>query len=259
MRCLVRSQPCAHGEVAADLTDGAAVERAFAGATAAYVILPDDMRAERFHADRREKADNIASAVRRAGVPRVVVVSSLAAALGERAEAGFGADLAYLERRLFETSASVTVLRAPYFQDNVVAALPFAARDGVYPSLFCEPSSSVETVAAVDVGRVAARLLLETPRSHREIIDLAGPAYTAGEIAQHLEALVRRPVAVLALEGPAREAALRAWMSEEATRAMIATLDALGSGRALRRGDYRAPTTTRLEAVLASADSLVVR
>jgi uncharacterized protein YbjT (DUF2867 family) len=239
----------------ANLSDDAALGRAFRGACAVYAILPDDLRAARFHAERRAMAEAIARALENERVRRVVLLSSLAAGLGEHGNNGFAADLAYFERLIQETNADVTILRACYFQDNVAETLPIAARDGAYPSFFPR-GTEITTIAARDVGALAARALLEPSRAHREIIDLVGPAYTPAEIADALGAVLARNIDVFDVPPSYQEAMLRQWMSREAARAMVETLECLAAGRVFSRGDRVERGATELADVLSAAVSM---
>lgn len=243
-----------HFEVAeAQLDDEAQLARAARGAHALFVVLPDDLGALTFHAGRLAMANAIARAVAQTLVPRVVLLSSSTAALGEHAGNGFGSGLAYLERILGETRAVLTVLRAGWFQDNLVAALPFAARDGVHASLLRTGEAPIATVASCDVAAIAARTLL-APAPHRsEIVDVVGPAYTVEEMAGALGDAVQKPVSVLDLPRASREQMLRAWMSPEAAATMIQTCDCLASGRVELRGDRIEHAFTTLSTVLRRA------
>jgi uncharacterized protein YbjT (DUF2867 family) len=245
-----QSRP-AGGEVAvARLTDAAEVEAALSGARAVYAILPDNLQSERFRAERRAMAETVAKAIARERVPRVVLLSSVAAALGESAQNGFGAELSYFERLLLETGAQLTILRASYFQDNVATLLPAAARDGVYPNFFASPGRAMPTIAAGDVGAFAARCLLEPIQGEHEIVDLTGPSYSVLDMARIAGEAVGRRLAVVDVPAGEREAAFRRWMSPEAARAMVETLDCIGSGHAPARGIRSLHGPTRLEQVL---------
>jgi uncharacterized protein YbjT (DUF2867 family) len=239
------------GELAvARLDDKAELGAALTGADAVYAILPDDLQCERFHAQRRAMAEAMTRAIARERVPRVVLLSSAAAALGERAGNGFGADLAYFERLLLETGAKLTILRASYFQDNLAALLPSAAQDGVYPSFFDSRERPITTIAARDVGAFAARCLLEPAEREHEVVDLVGPSYSALDMARIVGETVGRALMVVDVPAAEREAAFGRWMSPEAARAMVETLDAIGSGRAAPRGARSLQGATRLEQVL---------
>lgn len=134
--------------VLADLSDPVSIERALSEAHAVYAILPDDLWAVDFHAVRRARVDAFVRSLERAAVPRVVLVSSALAALGEGPGNGFGAELAYFERRLLETNTSLTVLRCSYFQDNLREVLPLARHEGIYPCLFASALQRLPMVGA---------------------------------------------------------------------------------------------------------------
>jgi uncharacterized protein YbjT (DUF2867 family) len=233
--------------------DDSELARVMKGARALYAIMPDDLTALHFHADRRAMAEAMARAIQRERVPRVVLLSSRAAALGEWGQNGLGADLAYLERLVLETSSSVTILRASYFQDNVAALLPLAEREGIYPDFLPPGSPALATIAASDVGTYAARSLLGPPRGDREIIDLLGPAYTAADIGDALGQAVGRSVSTLHVPAASQREQFQQWMSPEAALAMVETFQCLGSDRLLSNADRVERGTTRLEQVLGAA------
>jgi hypothetical protein len=244
----------ARPEVAvASMLDDVEIGRVLRGARALYAILPDDLRSMRFHAERRAMAEVMARAIGRERVPRVVLLSSRAAGLGEHGQNGVASDLAYFERLVLDTNAAVSVLRAGYFQDNVIEALPLAQRDGVYLDFFARCATPITTIAAVDVGTIAARSLLEPPRSEREIVELLGPAYTPAEIAAAVGKAVGRRLSVRTVPVQSREELLRQWLSPEAARAMVETFACLGSGRVVASGDRVELGQTRLDQVLGGA------
>jgi uncharacterized protein YbjT (DUF2867 family) len=215
------------------------------GARALYAILPDDLAALHFHAERRAMAEAIARAIHRENVPRVVLLSSRTAALGEvdqNAQNGLGTDLAYFERLVLNTNAAVSILRASYFQDNLAALLPVAERDGIYPDFLPPGAGALITIAAADVGAFAARALLEPPRRDSELVDLLGPGYTPGEIADALARAVGRRVDAVQVPAASQVGQFQQWMSPEAAIAMAETLQCLGS---TLRGAERRPGPDR--------------
>jgi uncharacterized protein YbjT (DUF2867 family)/SAM-dependent methyltransferase len=187
----------------ASLGDRDALARALVGASGWFAILPEDRRIEDFHGHRRALVDAMAAAVRASALEHVVFLSTTAAVLPD----GNGAakDLHYAEAALRATGRTVAVLRATALQENVVAALGTARRDGVYPTFAPSIEARVPMVAARDVGRVAASCLLE-PRS--EVIDVIGPAYSATEIADLVAASTGRPVSVAVVPPEAQVPAL---------------------------------------------------
>jgi uncharacterized protein YbjT (DUF2867 family) len=236
----------------ARLSDEVELGRALKGARAVYAILPDDFRAEAFHASRRAMAEAMTRAIRREGVGRVVLVSSAAAVLGEDGN-GFGADLAYFERLLSDTNGAVTILRASYFQDNALMALPPAQHDGVYPNFFAVRDRPLATIAACDVGKIAAAALLEPPRALREVVDLVGPAYSAEQMGVLLGEAIGRKLSIVDVPREAQEQTFRRWMTPEAAHAMVETIDCLGSGRIVAAGDRLERGITGLPDVLRTA------
>jgi uncharacterized protein YbjT (DUF2867 family) len=245
------SQPGTEVAVAR-LTDERALEQAFRGARALFALLPDDFGAKAFHAERRAMADAVVAAVRSARVPRVVLLSSSAAALGESAPGALGADLAYFERMLHRTDAAVSVLRACYFQENVLEARPMAEREGSYPN-FLPPGCSIPTVAAADVAAIAAAQLFTLPGTEGEVIDVVGPRYTPEQMAELLGAALARRLTLAHVPALAQTALLAQWMSPEAACAMVATFAQLGGGRVPLTGTRIERTTTSLEHTLRAA------
>jgi uncharacterized protein YbjT (DUF2867 family) len=237
------------------LADEVELGRVVKGARALYALLPDDFTAQAFHAGRRAMAENIARAIRREQIARVVLLSSSSASLGERGGNGLGADLAYFERVVLETNAAVSVLRASYFQDNVLEALPMAEYEGVYANLMPSRETAVVTIAAQDVGAFAAAALLEPARAASEIVDLVGPTYSPSGMALQLGDAVGRTLSIVDVPAVGQETMLRQWMSRDAARAMVETLACLASGRIVLAGDRVARGQTRLEQVLRTAVS----
>jgi nucleoside-diphosphate-sugar epimerase len=248
-----RSAEPAAEVVRANLADEVELGRVVKGARALYALLPDDFTAQSFHAGRRALAENIARAIRREQIGRVVLLSSSSASLGERGGNGLGADLAYFERVVLETNAAVSVLRASYFQDNVLEALPMAEHEGVYANLMPSRETPVVTIAAQDVGAFAAAALLEPARAASEIVDLVGPTYSPNRMALQLGDAVGRTLSIVDVPAAGQEAMLRQWMSRDAARAMVETLACLASGRIVLAGDRVARGQTRLEQVLRAA------
>jgi uncharacterized protein YbjT (DUF2867 family) len=246
------AQPSGLEVARARLSDEVELGRALKGAQALYAILPDDFRAEAFHASRRAMAETMTRAIRREGVGRVVLVSSASAVLGEGGR-GFGADLAYFERLLSDTNAVVTILRASYFQDNALMALPPAQHDGVYPNFFATRDRPLTTIAACDVGKIAAAALLEAPRARREVVDLVGPAYSAEQMSALLGESLGRPLSIVDVPRDAQEQTFRQWMTPDAARAMVETIEILGSGQIVAAGDRAERGATGLDQVLRAA------
>ena len=224
------------------------LDRAFAGLEALYVILPEDPTRPDFHAPRRRMTAAICDAVERCGIAHVVVLSTFAAVLAEGN--GPARDLHALEERLAGAGCRLTTLRAAYFQENVAMALAPARHEGIFPTISSAPSQRIPTVATRDVGRAAARCLLE-PASANETVGLAGPAYSVDEMAGLLGAALGRTIQVVAIPREAQVGALvGAGLSDELAGAVVEMQACLESGRVPFHADRWVECPTRLEETL---------
>jgi NAD(P)H dehydrogenase (quinone) len=159
--------------VRADAADMTSLAAAFAGAQAAFVMLVPPYQSRDVLAESRVMARSIADAVRTARVPHVVALSSVGAHLSEGN--GIVQVLHDFEAALAGAAPSLAFLRPGEFLENWAGMLPAARDAGVVPSGKLALDQRHEAVSALDVGRVAAELLLD-PRAGTRIVDLAGPA-----------------------------------------------------------------------------------
>jgi uncharacterized protein YbjT (DUF2867 family) len=156
--------------VRADLENPAELTTALRGAQAAYLLLPPRVQSESVLSDQAKVTESIAQAVAAARVPHVVFLSSIAAQLTQ----GTGpiASVTNAERRLWSiTTSAFTFLRAPYFLENFAGSLGSLA-DGKFDT-FIEPDRRFEAIATIDIGKIAARHLLEGAK-RTEVVELHG-------------------------------------------------------------------------------------
>jgi uncharacterized protein YbjT (DUF2867 family) len=176
----------------ADLDDTAALTRALAGSTGAYVLVPPRGDAADPRAHNRGVIASLAAAVAAAKVPHVVLLSSI----GAQHAAGTGpiASLHEAERALAATGAALTAVRAGYFAENWGGSLGFVTQ-GFVPS-FLPADLAVPTVATADIGRTAAAALVEGGRG-RQVIELSGPRdVTAREVVAAVARIVGRDLRI---------------------------------------------------------------
>jgi uncharacterized protein YbjT (DUF2867 family) len=179
--------------VEADLSDEAALIKAFRGAQGVYLLSPPDVTLADFFAARKKLVDGLARAVKAAAVEHVVFLSSS----GAQHSSGTGMIVSTYagEQALRATGLPVTFVRAAYFMENWASVLQPAQSDGVLPS-FIAASHAIPMVASRDIGKTVARALLDGPRGTR-IIELAGPAEVSpAEVAATLSKLLGREVKV---------------------------------------------------------------
>jgi NAD(P)H dehydrogenase (quinone) len=196
LRAVARDPARAEGlgieTVRADASDTKSLVTAFAGAEAAFVMLVPPYQAQDVLAESRAMATSIAAAVRTARVPHVVALSSVGAHLSEGN--GIVRVLHEFEAALAGAAPSLVFLRPGEFLENWAAMLPAVREAGVLPSGKLALDQRHEAVSVLDVGRVAADLLLD-PRPGTRIVDLAGPApWSARDAAVALSRLLGKPV-----------------------------------------------------------------
>lgn len=179
----------------ADVGDSEALTSALEDVDAAYLLIPPHMGVEDYGAHQRDVARSLVRAVERSRLPRVVLLSSIAA----QHAAGTGpiSGLHFLERELLHTQTAATFLRPAYFMENVGLSLG-ALGDGILPSFF-PADAAYEMVATSDIGERAAALLVEGGGAPGEprIVQLGGPSKVSmSTIAQLLSARLGRPIRV---------------------------------------------------------------
>jgi len=183
----------AGAEVAvADVDDAAALGCAFGGAEGGYLLLPPNFGSNQVRVDNNRRTRTLAEAIEAAGVPHVVLLSSIGAQRSEGTGPVLG--LRDAEDIFSRASAAVTAIRAAYFMENWGRSL-FAVGEGVLPT-FLTVDKAIPLVATRDIGTSAARLLSEGGRGKR-VIELAGPReYAPRDVAAAVERIVGRPIGV---------------------------------------------------------------
>jgi uncharacterized protein YbjT (DUF2867 family) len=221
---------------------------ALRGASGFYTLLPEDPIAADFSGQRRAIVAALAAAVEAARVPHVVLLSALA--VGADPPHGPAADLRYAELLLRTTCAKLSVLRASYFQENVLSACAPAQRHGVYPNFFGSPDFTLTTNATCDLGELATDLLLEPP-ARSETVDVVGPTYSVRQLAQHLGNALG--VSLRVVEVPAAqqvEVLCQSGLSRSYATALAQLFACFREGRVSPRDRHTVHVATGLSALL---------
>jgi uncharacterized protein YbjT (DUF2867 family) len=172
------------------LSDSASMATALAGSKGAYLLIPPRYDANDMLAAQRPVVEALAEAVRKSAVPHIVLLSSLGAELSD----GTGPIriLHHAERALGAAAKHVTFLRAAYFIENFASVLG-ATAGGVLPT-FLTPDRAIPMIATVDIGRVAAELLLD-PATGTRVVELASVRrWSPADVARELSAVLGRAV-----------------------------------------------------------------
>jgi uncharacterized protein YbjT (DUF2867 family) len=156
----------------ANVNDAAALTKAFAGARAAYLMLPPSMTSQDYRADQERESDAIAKAVKESGLRYAVHLSSYGAHVPE----GTGpiAGLYSSEQKLNAISGlSVLHLRAGYFMENNLAAIGMIHGMGMFGHALV-PDLKQPMIATRDIGDYAARRILNLDFSGKQTRELLG-------------------------------------------------------------------------------------
>jgi uncharacterized protein YbjT (DUF2867 family) len=179
----------------ADLADEAALVDAFSGAKAAYLMNPPAYQAHDLMAPAKRVHQAMISAAERAGVRRVVALSSV----GAQHATGTGNILTThdFESRLATSQLHVGVLRAANFIENWAWFLDGAVANGKLPSMFQPLGVALPMVSVSDIGRTAAEML---DQSSTGIVELHGPeAYSPNDAATQIGRIAGRTVNAIAV------------------------------------------------------------
>ena len=180
--------------VVEDVADVNALTHAFEGATGAYVLIPPDYTSNDMFARAEQVASAIIEAARRAGLPKLVALSSI----GSHLPRGTGNILTthILEEALKSLPPEVAVgfVRAAGFMENWKALLPVAQQQGILPSFYTPLERAMPMVATADIGQACADVLMQEWQG-TQIWELHGPqAVSPNHIAASFGKALKRDV-----------------------------------------------------------------
>jgi uncharacterized protein YbjT (DUF2867 family) len=140
-----------------NVEDAASMTKAFAGATAVYLVLPEDTSQQDLRAHQERVSDSYAEAVATARVPHVVALSSIGAQHAEKTGPIVG--LHNMEEKLNEISGlNALHLRAGYFMENLLMSIPTIRSMGILPGGL-KGDAAMPCIATKDIGAYAATRL----------------------------------------------------------------------------------------------------
>jgi uncharacterized protein YbjT (DUF2867 family) len=161
------AEPCV-----GDIEDTAFLTRAFDGATAVYLLVPEDTSQPDFRGHQERVTDSFAAAVSKAKVPYVVALSSIGAQHSTRTGPIVG--LHNLEQKLNAIPGlNVLFLRPGYYMENLLLSLHPLCSMGMLPGGI-RGDFSMPWIATKDIGKYAARRLLSLNFSGSSVQELHG-------------------------------------------------------------------------------------
>lgn len=240
--------------VVADMTDAAALEKAFSGARAVYAVMPPNITAADVRAYQERVTDSLAAAIRNNQIPYAVALSST------------GADKTYgtgpvmgvhsLEKKLAAIDGlNVLSLRCGYFMENLLPQV------GIIQSLgFMAGPIRVDVplpmIATSDIGAAAAESLAKLDFVGMQTRELLGARHvTYPEAAKIIGAAVGKPDLAYR-QVPAsilKPAMVKMGMSSNMVDLLLEMADALNTGhmKSQEPRSARNSTATTLEAFVA--------
>jgi len=191
----------------ARMDDADALQRAFAGAEAAFVLLPPNFDPSRGFTETRKVVAAVRTALEGARPGRVVCISTVGA---QARQENLLSQLGILEQEVAGLAMPVTFLRPAWFMENAAWDVAAARDTGVIQSFLQPLGRRIPMVATADVGRVAAELLQESWAGKR-VVELEGPRRVSpNDIAAGFTRLLGRSVRAEAVPRETWEALFRA-------------------------------------------------
>jgi uncharacterized protein YbjT (DUF2867 family) len=238
----------------ADVTDAAALTKAFQDADAAYVMIPPNPASNDPLGYENQVSDAIATAVRSTRVKNIVSLSSIGA--DKPTGTGPVVGLYNLEQKLNRVDTiNVLYLRAGSFMENTLGQAGAIRMMGsaVGP---IRPDLKLPMIASRDIGAFAADALLQLAFHGKQIQELHGQRdLDYSEVATIIGKAIGKPklAYVLASDDQIRAAFVQMGMSEQFARLMLEMAAALNSGymRALEPRTARNTTPTSFETFVA--------
>jgi uncharacterized protein YbjT (DUF2867 family) len=154
------------------VTDGSAIGRAFQGAEAAYLMVPPNYSAENSRAHQNEVGKTYVSAIRQAGIPFVINLSSVGAHLSQGA--GPISGLYDVEQQLNQLQGvNIVHLRPGFFMENHFFNLDLIRNQNSNGTPL-KGDLPIPMIATRDIAEVAAQLLLNLGFSGKSTRELLG-------------------------------------------------------------------------------------
>lgn len=215
----------------ADVSDTAALTKAFDQADSAYVMIPPNITSNDPLGYSNRVSDAIAAAVQTAGTKNVVALSSIGA--DKPSGTGPVLGLHHLEQKLNQiSSANVLHVRAAYFMENTLPQVSAIRKMG-YSVGPLRPDLKLPMIATRDIGTAAADALLHptvTGKQTRELLGQRDLSYN--EVAAVLGKAIGTPDLkyVQLSDDQARGAMVEMGMSDQAARLLLEMAASLNSG-----------------------------
>jgi len=215
----------------ADVTDSAALAKAFAGARAVYALIPPNPASNNVAAYQAEVTSSIANALEQAKVSHVVALSSVGADKPDKTGPVVG--LHQMEERLAKIpNLNVLSLRAGYFMENTLPQVEVIKNFGMMAGPV-NADLPLPLIATRDIAAAAAQALLELNFSGHQTHELLGQRdLTYLEMARIIGVAIGKPaLAYVQLPGEQIvQAMTQMGMSKNMANLLVEMSDSLNTG-----------------------------
>jgi uncharacterized protein YbjT (DUF2867 family) len=223
--------------------DGDVVDQAFAGADAAFWLVPPDPHADSVEAAYVDFTRPACDAFKRHGVQRVVGISALGRGTAAARHAGLVTASLAMDDLIASSGVSYRALTMPSFMDNLLRQVPAIKDRGV----FVTPVSGdrkLPSCATCDIAAAAARLLLDESWSGVGHVAVLGPEdLSFNDMAQIMSEVLGQPVRYWQIPAQALKDRLTgAGMSDAMAQATVDMMVAKDEG--LDNAEPRTPEST---------------
>jgi uncharacterized protein YbjT (DUF2867 family) len=231
--------------VVADMIDTAALQKAFSGARAVYVVMPPNLSAEDVRAYQEQVTDSLAAAIRNNGIGYAVAVSST----GADKSYGTGPVLGVhsLEKKLESIDGlNALSLRCGYFMENLLPQIAIIQSLGFMAGPV-RTDVPLPMIATSDIGAVAAESLAKLDFVGMQTRELLGARHvTYTEAAKIIGVAIGKPdLTYKQLPGSVlKPAMMRMGMSSNMVDLLLEMSEALNSGHMKSQEPRSARNTT---------------
>jgi len=178
--------------VTADITDVDTLTTAFKAADSAFILMPDNVKAENTRAYQRQVTSKLIEAIQNSGIKYIVNMSSLGAHMHEGT--GIMAGTGEQEVRLNQlTDVNVLHIRSAYFMENLLRTIGVVKNMGINGTA-ADGDHAIPMVATQDVAKVAAGYLSSLDFNGKVVQAVMGPGnYSLREFTSIIGKAIGKP------------------------------------------------------------------
>ena len=236
----------------ADLQQSALLADAIAGAKAVQIVVPLRPQTADPAEDMRLSIESLIAALSAARPARVLAISDYGAHVS--ADIGMPSVFRDLEERLARLGGRKVFLRSAEHMHNLARAIPEALENGILPTFQDPVDLAQPTIAAQDLGPIAAELLLRELVDDVEVVHAEGPRrYSADDVAAALSELSGTRITAQAIPRAAWREILEQGVPPSLARLVMSANDAKNKGGLIdiepKRGEARYGTTELIDAL----------